>query len=74
MILQKGDLIRIPAETCIIQLQNELALVRRYRYTKKPEIGIFIKYDSGNEALVFVRNEYCHISCRNLSILRKSAC
>jgi hypothetical protein len=74
MLLEKGDLIHIPADTCVIQIQNELALIERYRYTKKPEVGIFIKYDSGNEALIFVQNEYCLIHCKDINILRKPAC
>ena len=36
-MLSEGDLIRVPADTCIIQVQNELALIERYRYTKEPE-------------------------------------
>ena len=74
MLLEKGDLIHIPADTCVIQIQNELALIERYRYTKKPEVGIFIKYDSGNEALIFVKNEYCLVHSKDINRLRRPAC
>ena len=70
---QKGDLLHIPADTCIIQVQNELALIERYRYTKKPEVGIFIKYDSGNDVLVFLKNEYVHIHSKDINLLRSEA-
>ena len=69
-MLSKGDLVRIPADTCIIQIQNELALIERYRYTKVPEIGIFIKYDTGMDALIFIRNEYCLVHSKDINLLR----
>ena len=72
--MKKGDLIRVPADTCIIQIQNELALIEKYRYTEKPEIGIFIEYDTGNEAVIFLKNEYCLVHCKDINILRRPAC
>ena len=74
MLLNEGDLIRVPADTCIIQIQNELALIEKYRYTEKPEIGIFIKYDTGNEAVIFLKNEYCIVHCKDINRLRRPAC
>jgi len=70
---QKGDLLHIPADTCIIQMQNELALIERYRYTKRPEVGIFIKYDTGNDVLVYLKNEYWLVHCKDVNLLRKEA-
>lgn len=73
-MLSKGDLVRIPANTCIIQIQNELALIERYRYTEKPEIGIFIKYDTGMDAMVFVKNEYCLIHTKDINYISEKSC
>ncbi len=74
MLLSKGDLIRIPADTCVIQAQSELALIERYRYTRKPEIGIFIKYDSGEDMVIFLQNEYCIVSVKDASMLVGARC
>jgi hypothetical protein len=73
-MLTKGDLVRIPADTCLIQKQNELALIDRYSYTKKPEVGIFIKYDGGNDVLVYVKNDYFIVHFKSCSLLRNKAC
>ena len=70
---QRGDLIHIPADTCLIQNHNDLALIERYRYTNQPEIGIFIKYDSGNDVLVYVKNEYYLVHSKDINILLNSA-
>ena len=73
-MLFKGDLIRVPANTCIIQIQNELALIEKYQYTKKPEVGIFIKYNGGNEALVWIRNDYFTVHFKDINHLREKKC
>ena len=44
MSLAKGDLIRVPANTCLTRRTNELALIDAYTYLEKPTLGIFIKY------------------------------
>ncbi len=69
-MLSKGDLVRIPANTCVIQSQSELSIIERYRYTKKPEIGIFIKYESGMDTVIFLRNEFCLIHSKDLHTLQ----
>jgi len=73
-MLNEGDLVRIPADTCIIQDRNDVSLIERYRYTMKPEVGIFIRYDKGMDALVFLRNEYCLINSKDINLLRKKVC
>ena len=57
-MLSRGDLIRIPANTCIIQERNELAIIDNYKYTTKPKIGIFIKYERDQEVTIFFENEF----------------
>ena len=69
-----GDLVRVPANTCIIQKQNELALIERYFYTEKPEVGIFIKYDTGNDLLIYIKNDYFLIHFKDCNQLRSKAC
>ena len=68
-MLMQGDLVRVPADTCIIQIQNELALIEKYLYTQKPEVGIFIKYAQGKDALVFLKNEYWLIHLKDISLV-----
>lgn len=69
-MLMRGDIVRIPADTCIIQRQNELALIDRYRYTKRPQFGIFISYSLNRDALVFLKNEYWIVNLKDMSFVR----
>jgi|TARA_R110000744_G_scaffold44879_1_gene99986 hypothetical protein len=57
MSLIKGDLVRIPANSCLTQKQNELAMIERYTYTEKPTVGIFIRYIE-HQALVYINSNY----------------
>jgi hypothetical protein len=57
-MLVKGDLVRLPANSCLTERVNELALIDAYTFLKKPTIGIFIKYTRDNKALLFINNKY----------------
>ena len=74
LLLNKGDLIRVPADTCIIQAHSELSIIEKYRFTKKPEIGIFIKYDRSDEAIIYLGSEYCIVRSKHISRLKESVC
>ena len=57
MSLTKGDLVRVPANSCLTQRVSELAIIDKYTYLEKPTLGIFIKYIE-HHALVFINNNY----------------
>lgn len=57
MSLTKGDLVRVPANSCLTQRVNELAIIDKYTYLEKPTLGIFIRYVE-HQALVFINNSY----------------
>ena len=57
MPLMKGDLVRVPANSCLTQRVNELAIIEKYTYLEKPTLGIFIRYIE-HQALVFINNSY----------------
>ena len=72
-MLIKGDLVRIPADTCIIQDRNELSIIDKYEYTKKPKLAIFISYESGEDVKVFLNNDYWIINSKDISFV-EAAC
>jgi len=66
-MLVKGDLIRVPANTCLTQRQSELHMIDRYQYTKKPTVGIFIKYEGYKTAQVFLNDKYWTVELDSIS-------
>ena len=66
-MLVKGDLIRVPANTCLTQRQSELHMIDRYQYTSKPTLGIFIKYESCKTAKVFLNHKYWTVKLNSIS-------
>jgi len=66
-VLAKGDLIRVPANTCLTQRQSELHMIDRYQYTSEPTLGIFIKYEDIKTAKVFLNNKYWNVSLSSIS-------
>ena len=68
-MLIKGDLVRIPAHTVLIQDNSELSIIDKYKYTKSPEIGIFISYARGEDAKVFINNQYWLINTKDISFV-----
>ena len=68
-MLTQGDLVRLPANTCLIQERNELHLVDNWQYTAKPTIGIFIKYERGEEVRIFLENDFWIVSSKDIRYL-----
>ena len=68
-MLIKGDLVRIPADTCIIQDRNELSIIDKYEYTKHPKLAIFISYERGEDVKVFLNNDYWIINSKDISFV-----
>ena len=66
MWLARGDLVRIPANSCLTQRVNELSIIDKYTYLEKPTLGIFIKYTPEYQALVFINNNYWMIDLPNV--------
>ena len=66
-MLVKGDLIRVPANTCLTQRQSELHMIDKYQYTDKPTVGIFIKYEGYKNAKVFLNNKYWTVDLNCIS-------
>ena len=66
MWLAKGDLVRIPAESCLTKRMNELALIDQYTYLKEPAMGIFMGYTNENKGIVFIKNNYWMIDLKNI--------
>lgn len=56
-MLTKGDLVKIPANSCLTQRQSELHMIDKYTYLDKPTLGIFIKYVE-TKGLVYINNNY----------------
>ena len=65
MWLAKGDLVRIPANSCLTQRVSELSIIDKYQYLKKPTIGIFMKYYE-DKAVVFINNNYWMVELTNV--------
>ena len=72
-MLTKGDLIRIPADTCLVQDWSELSIIDKYKYTKLPQIGIFISYERGEDVRVFIHNEYWLVNSKDVRYV-EAAC
>jgi hypothetical protein len=66
MSLVKGDLVRVPANTCLTKRVNELAIIDAYTYLEKPTLGIFIRYTLDHKALVFINQKYWSVELKNL--------
>jgi len=52
MIFCTGDLISIPSDVKLIKESNEDDIVEDYKFTNKPELGIFIKYTQTGKCLI----------------------
>jgi hypothetical protein len=72
-VLTKGDLIRIPSDTCLVQDRNELSIIDKYVYTKFPQIGIFMSYDRGEDIKVFINNDYWIVNSKDVRYV-EAAC
>ena len=64
-MLAKGDLVRVPANSCLTQTQSELHMIDRYTYLEKPTLGIFIKYVE-TQALLFINENYWRVDLKNV--------
>jgi len=71
MWLRKGDLVRIPANTCLTKRISDLSLIDRYYYLKKPTMGIFMEYTNEQKGLVFIKNSYWMIELKNIRYVEK---
>jgi hypothetical protein len=71
MWLRKGDLVRIPANTCLTKRLSELALIDKYVYLKEPTMGIFMDYADGTKGLVFIKNSYWMVELKNIRYVEK---
>ena len=60
----KGDLVRVPANSCLTQRVSELAIIDKYTYLERPTLGIFIKYIE-QQALIFINNNYWMVRLRD---------
>ena len=66
MSLVKGDLVRVPANTCLTKRVNDLALIDAYTYLEKPTLGIFMKYTLENKALIFINEKYWTVELKDV--------
>ena len=66
MWLAKGDLVRIPAESCLTKRLTELSLIDQYTYLKEPTMGIFMGYTNEQKGIVFIKNNYWKIDLKNI--------
>lgn len=74
-MLNKGDLIRIPADTCIVKSDlQELSIIERYEYTKKPKIGIFISYIRHGDVKIFLGDDYWIVNVKDINYVRQKRC
>ena len=64
-MLARGDLVRVPANSCLTQTQSELHMIDKFTYLEKPTLGIFIKYVE-TQALVFINENYWRIDLKNV--------
>jgi hypothetical protein len=64
-MLAKGDLVRVPANSCLTQTQSELHMIDKFTYLKKPTLGIFIKYIE-TQALLFINENYWRVDLKNV--------
>ena len=66
MSLVRGDLVRVPANTCLTKRVNDLSLIDAYTYLEKPTLGIFIQYTQQNTALIFINQKYWSVGLRDV--------
>jgi len=71
MWLRKGDLVRIPANSCLTKRVSELSLIDKYVYLKEPTMGIFMGYTNEQKGLVFIKNSYWMIELKNIRYVEK---
>lgn len=72
MLLTKGDLVRIPANSCLTKRITELSLIDRFVYLKKPTMGIFMEYTNHEqEGIVFIKNSYWMIELKNIKYVER---
>jgi len=76
MMLRKGDLIRIPADTCLVKGDpRELAIIEKYMYTKSPKIGIFVKHEKALMIKVYLDNGYWSVNNKDVQpIIGEKTC
>tara|TARA_Y100000592_G_scaffold24947_1_gene39105 strand:- start:2580 stop:2807 length:228 start_codon:yes stop_codon:yes gene_type:complete len=74
MWLAKGDLVRIPAQSCLTKRMSELSLIDQYTYLKEPTMGIFMGYTNEQKGIVFIKNNYWMIDLKDIKYVEvKSA-
>lgn len=67
-MLRKGDLIRIPADTCLVKGDpRELTIIEKYKFTKFPKIGIFVEHERSFMIKVYLDSEYWTVNNRDIS-------
>jgi len=64
-MLARGDLVRVPANSCLTQTQSELHMIDKFTYLEKPTLGIFIKYVD-TKALLFINENYWRVDIKNV--------
>ena len=64
-MLARGDLVRVPANSCLTQTQSELHMIDKYTYLEKPTLGSFIKYGE-TQALLFINENYWRVDLKNV--------
>ena len=72
-MLIRGDLVRVPANSCLTQTQSELHMIDKYTYLEKPTLGIFIKYVEA-QALLFINKKYWRVIIRDASAVKAASC
>lgn len=70
MWLAKGDLVRIPANSCLTKRVSELSLIDKYIYLKEPTLGIFVRYTNEQKGLVFINDNFWMIELKNINHVR----
>ena len=66
MWLAKGDLVRIPAQSCLTKRLSDLTLIDQYTYLKEPTLGIFMQYTNEQKGVVFIKNNYWMVDLKNI--------
>jgi hypothetical protein len=67
-MLRKGDLIRIPADTCLVKGDpSQLTIIEKYKFTKSPKIGIFVEHERSFMVKVYMDSEYWTVNNRDIS-------
>jgi len=74
-MLSKGDLIRIPADTCIVKNDlRELSIIETFEFTKEPKVGIFISYIKYEDVKIFLGNDYWIVNIKDINYIRRPKC